>query len=130
MSVGPTAVLAMRPDLPTRLFSPLHWEQLCAVVDLDPGLVLADFRPDAAVAALAGAEILVTGWGCPAVTGDVLAAAPRLAAIIHTGGSVREMVTQACWERGIVVSTAAAANAIPVAEYTLAATPFPNTAKS
>jgi phosphoglycerate dehydrogenase-like enzyme len=54
----------------------------------------------------------------------VLAGAPRLAAVIHAAGSVRPFVTQACWERGIAVSTAADANALPVAEYTLAAILF------
>jgi phosphoglycerate dehydrogenase-like enzyme len=33
---------------------------------------------------------------------------------------VRGLVTDACWERGLVVSSAAQANALPVAEYTLA----------
>jgi phosphoglycerate dehydrogenase-like enzyme len=50
---------------------------------------------------------------------DVLRAAPRLRAVVHTAGSVRGHVTEACWERGIEVSSAAAANALPVAEYTL-----------
>jgi hypothetical protein len=36
-------------------------------------------------------------------------------------GTVKEMVTPACFERGIRVITAAEANAIPVVEYTLAA---------
>jgi phosphoglycerate dehydrogenase-like enzyme len=112
----------MRADLPARLFTARHWEQLTAAVDLDPGTVLQDLR--SAAATLAGADILVTGWGCPPITGQVLAAAPRLAAVIHTGGSVKELVTPACWERGIVVSTAAAANAVPVAEYTIAAILF------
>ena len=39
---------------------------------------------------------------------------------MHTAGSVRSHVTPAVWERGIAVSSAAAANAVPVAEYTLA----------
>ncbi|GFJ88417.1 2-hydroxyacid dehydrogenase [Phytohabitans rumicis] len=58
--------------------------------------------------------------GCPPITAAVLDAAPKLAAIVHTGGSVKSHVTAECWERGLVVSTAAAANALPVAEYTLA----------
>ncbi|MBR7678476.1 hydroxyacid dehydrogenase, partial [Streptomyces daliensis] len=49
-----------------------------------------------------------------------LAAAPGLRAVAHTAGTVRHHVTDACWERGIEVSSAAAANALPVAEYTLA----------
>jgi phosphoglycerate dehydrogenase-like enzyme len=40
--------------------------------------------------------------------------------VVHTAGSVRGHITEACWERGIEVSSAAAANALPVAEYTVA----------
>jgi phosphoglycerate dehydrogenase-like enzyme len=69
---------------------------------------------------LAVAEILLTGWGCPPVGERVLSAAPALRAIVHAAGGVKGHVTAACWERGIRVSTAAAANAVPVAEYTLA----------
>lgn len=71
-------------------------------------------------AELADVELLITGWGCAPITADVLAAAPRLRAVVHTAGTVRHHVTDACWERGIVVSSAAAANAVPVAEYAVA----------
>ena len=120
----PAAVLAMRADLPARLFPPWHWDRLRSLVELEPEAALADFDSGPAGAALARAELLVTGWGCPPVTAEVLAAAPHLAAIVHTGGSVRPVVTEACWARGIQVSTAAAANALSVAEYTLAAILF------
>ncbi len=65
-------------------------------------------------------DLLVTGWGCPPITAEVLATLPGLRAIVHTAGSVKGFVTDACWERGIVVSSAAQANALPVAEYTVA----------
>ncbi|MGI5501299.1 hydroxyacid dehydrogenase [Lentzea sp. CA-135723] len=65
-------------------------------------------------------DLLVTGWGCPPITAEVLARLPSLRAIVHTAGSVRGFVTDACWDRGVVVSSAAPANALPVAEYTVA----------
>ncbi|MFF4738676.1 hydroxyacid dehydrogenase [Streptomyces sp. NPDC001262] len=71
--------------------------------------------------ALGPADLLITGWGCPALTEDLLAAAPRLKAVIHAAGSVKSLVTEAVWERGLVVSSAADANAGPVADYTMAA---------
>jgi phosphoglycerate dehydrogenase-like enzyme len=90
-----------------RLFTPASLARLREVADVD--------------GPLAEAEVLLTGWGCPPVDGATLAGAPRLRAIVHAAGSARAIVTPACWERGIVVSTAAAANAQPVAEFTLAA---------
>ena len=44
--------------------------------------------------------------------------------MVHAAGSVKHHITDACWERGIAVTSAAAANALPVAEYTLAAILF------
>ncbi|MFH8469278.1 hydroxyacid dehydrogenase [Streptomyces sp. NPDC017991] len=90
------------------------------VCDLAPPPVLDDLWTPRARSLLADVDLLVTGWGCPVLDEEVLRAAPRLRAVVHTAGSVRGHVTDACWERGIEVSSAAAANALPVAEYTLA----------
>jgi phosphoglycerate dehydrogenase-like enzyme len=78
----------------------------------------------AARARLAAVEVLLTSWGAPTLTPERLAAAPALRAVFHGAGSVRSLVTSEVWQRGIQVTTAADANAIPVAEYTLAAIIF------
>jgi phosphoglycerate dehydrogenase-like enzyme len=52
--------------------------------------------------------------------------APELRAVFHAAGTVKNHVTDVCWERGLVVSSSASANAIPAAEYTLAAILFAN----
>lgn len=116
----PRAVLAMSPGAAAAVLSPQSLAALGAVCTLEPLPVLDDFSTGRARAVLAGAEILVTGWGCPVIDADVLATAPALRAVVHTAGSVRGHVTDACWDRGIEVSSAAAANALPVAEYTVA----------
>jgi phosphoglycerate dehydrogenase-like enzyme len=116
----PKTILAMAPDLPARLFAGEERDRLCAVAIVDPDLVLTEFDSPAARAALAEAEALLTGWDCPRVDEAALAAAPHLRAIVHAGGSVKGHLAPACWDRGLVVSTAADANALPVAEYTLA----------
>jgi phosphoglycerate dehydrogenase-like enzyme len=46
---------------------------------------------------------------------------PRLRAVVHAAGTVKDHVSPDVWSRGIIVTTAADANAYPVAEYTLAA---------
>ncbi|MEH0416373.1 hydroxyacid dehydrogenase [Streptomyces sp. B21-083] len=116
----PRAALAMSPDAAAAVLDPASLAALAAVCDLAPLPVLDDFGTGRAREILAGVDLLVTGWGCPVLDADALAAAPRLRAVVHTAGSVRPHVTDACWERGIEVSSAAAANALPVAEYTLA----------
>jgi phosphoglycerate dehydrogenase-like enzyme len=69
----------------------------------------------------AQAQLLITGWGAPVLDAAYLAGAPALQAVFHTGGSVKQLVTGAAFERGIVISSAAPANARPVAEFTVAA---------
>ncbi|MFD7896385.1 hydroxyacid dehydrogenase [Streptomyces sp. NPDC059743] len=110
----------MASDVAEAVLGPDSLAALRAVCELAPPPVLDDFTTDRARATLAEVELLVTGWGCPPLDTAVLAAAPRLRAVVHTAGSVRGHITEACWERGIEVSSAAAANALPVAEYTVA----------
>ncbi|WP_225101417.1 hydroxyacid dehydrogenase [Streptomyces sp. CoH27] len=110
----------MSPAAAAAVFTPRSLAALADVCDLAPLPVLDDLTSVRAKAVLADVELLVTGWGCPRLDADVLAAAPRLRAVVHAAGSVRGHITDACWERGVEVSSAAAANALPVAEYTLA----------
>ncbi|MFJ4784916.1 hydroxyacid dehydrogenase [Streptomyces sp. NPDC088794] len=116
----PRAVFAMDPVHLPLLFPPPLMGRLTHASDLDPTLVVRDFADPAVAGALAEAEVLITGWGCPRLDADVLAAAPRLRTVLHAAGSVRSLVGDAVWERGITVSSAVTGNALPVAEYTLA----------
>ncbi|MFD3497189.1 hydroxyacid dehydrogenase [Streptomyces sp. NPDC058676] len=116
----PRAVFAMDPVHLPLLFPPSLTARLTQAAGLDPALVVRDFTDPTSAQALAHAEVLITGWGCPRLDADVLAAAPRLHTVLHAAGSVRSLVGDALWERGITVSSAVTANALPVAEYTLA----------
>ncbi|MFE1952322.1 hydroxyacid dehydrogenase [Streptomyces sp. NPDC059524] len=107
-----------------RVFPPDLRERLDRSVRLAAPPLTGPLDAPEAVAALAEAEILVTGWDCPPLTREVLDTAPRLKAVIHAAGSVRPIVTDAVWERGLLVSSAADANAGPVVAYTLAAITF------
>lgn len=116
----PRTALAMGRDAATAVLGPGALAALGQVCDLVPDTVLDDFTTGQARSVLADVEVLVTGWGCPPLDAAALSAAPRLRAVVHTAGSVRGHITEECWERGIEVSSAAAANALPVAEYTVA----------
>lgn len=67
----------------------------------------------------AAAEVVVTGWKTPPITDVMLDGAPRLKAIIHSAGSVRHLIPDSVWARGIRVATARDALAVGVAETTL-----------
>ncbi|AOR36116.1 hydroxyacid dehydrogenase [Streptomyces fodineus] len=113
----PQAVCVMDPAIADQVLPAELRERLAALVRLAPDV------PDGRAgfpAALAEAEILISGWGCPRLTADALAGAPRLRAVMHAAGSVKSLVSDAVWERGIVVSSAADANAGSVVAYTLA----------
>ncbi len=74
----------------------------------------------AAPEALAGVDVLLTGWGAPVLDGDLLDAAPRLGLVLYAAGSIRKIVSEEFWRRGIPIVSAYAMNAIPVAEFTVA----------
>ncbi|REH39439.1 phosphoglycerate dehydrogenase-like enzyme [Kutzneria buriramensis] len=109
-------MLAVGPHVRDQVFPPEVRAKLAGLVD---ARTVDDFGPGAALAA---AEVVVTGWGGPALDATAVALAPRLRLVVHTGGSVKEArIAPEVWERGVAVSSAAAINAVPVAQYTVAA---------
>jgi phosphoglycerate dehydrogenase-like enzyme len=71
---------------------------------------------------LACAEVIFSGWGAPTMNEAFLQAAPNLRAVFYGAGTIGYCTTEAFWEREIVITSAYAGNAQPVAEYTLAVT--------
>ena len=116
----PRVLLAMDPGIAPGLLDHDARTRLADVADIDFHLVVDDFGSPAAAAALRDTEILLTCWGVPELDAAVLDAAPRLRAVVHAAGSVQRIVTEACWQRGLRITSAAWANALPVAEYTVA----------
>jgi len=76
--------------------------------------------PDEAARLIAGASGCVTGWGSPVLNAGLLAGAPALRIVAHAAGTVKPFVTDALWERGIVVTCAAGTIAVDVAQYAVA----------
>lgn len=71
------------------------------------------------------ADVLITSWGAPQLTGDVVAQLPKLQYVAHAAGSVKPIVSDELWERGIRVTSSAKVLGMGVAEtalgYTIAA---------
>jgi phosphoglycerate dehydrogenase-like enzyme len=97
--------MAMAAGLDAAAFGEHHRVRLAAVGDIVDG----------------DAEILLGHWGCPKLDEAFLDGRPALRLFAYAAGTVKGIVTPAVWARGIAVTSAAAANAVPVAEYTLAA---------
>ncbi|WP_265442810.1 hydroxyacid dehydrogenase [Flexivirga meconopsidis] len=124
----PTCVLLMPPETVRAVFDDAALTTLTECTELlrdEAGrpLVVADLDT-APWDRLAGAEIVVTGWGSPFIDEAVAARLPHLRAIVHTPGSIRPIVAPEVLQSGVQVSSAAATNAIPVAEFTVAAIVF------
>ncbi len=115
----PTVLLAHYAGI--ELFSAADLRRLDAiaeVLDQDP---LGGWDDPRADDLLAQAEVVLGHWGCPPVDAAMLARAPRLGLIAYAAGTVKGVVTPSVFERGIRVTSGSAANAEPVAEFTLAA---------
>ncbi len=124
MTSRPRTLPAMSAEVHQALLDAGVLARLAEVADFDPAVLVTDFADPALTGELARVEALLTGWGCPPLTAAALERMPRLRTVVHAAGTVKGHVTDACWERGLTVSSAAAANALPVAEYTVAAILF------
>lgn len=52
---------------------------------------------------LPGVDVLIAGWGCAPITQEVLSKADSLKMIAYTGGTVAAFITDAVYEKGIIV---------------------------
>ena len=112
----PRAWLAMSGAMQRQLFTAGAAARLAALAELATTPWSGTYDPSS----MSDVDILVTAWGVPPLDEAALALAPKLRAVFHVGGTIRRFCTEACWDRDLVIVSAADANAIPVAEFTLA----------
>lgn len=67
----------------------------------------------------ADVEIIVTSWGTAALDAEIMAHAKQLKLLTHAAGSVKPVLSDAVWNAGVRVTSAAAAIAYGVAEFNL-----------
>jgi phosphoglycerate dehydrogenase-like enzyme len=102
-----------------RMMSQEAWDALAAFARVvhHPGPEPAS--KDDLLALLPDADGCLTSWGVACLDADVIAAAPRLQVMAHMGSSVARCVSEALWQRGLRVTTAAPVLARDVAVTTL-----------
>lgn len=116
--------MVMHPVVRQEVLRDDHIERLrnaCALLGDVPCRTYEDLGAETAEV-----EILITSWGCPRLRAEVVDRFPRLRLVAHLAGSVKGFVDEEIWRRGIQVTNAVAAQAVPVAEFTLAAILFAN----
>lgn len=112
------AQVCMDPCQVADVFGPEELSQLADLVRFRGPVVTAGELPGAL--GLAEVSVLLTGWGGPVLDAELLDRLPKLEIVLSTAGSVRPLVTPAFWARGLPIVSAAAANAVPVAQFTVA----------
>jgi phosphoglycerate dehydrogenase-like enzyme len=117
MAIKPVVVLALPAQSRMQMFLETDLAKFAeSVTVIRPQTI----DPAALYPSLTNAEICITGWGSPKFGPDLLTAAPKLRFVAHSAGGLKTIVTNALYDRGIRVTTAAAANAVPVAHFTIA----------
>lgn len=115
------AVLAMDPAAVDLVYAAEDRRRLSERVELDSDRVLTSANWREHKDLLAETEFVFSGWKAPCFDAEFMAATPRLRGIFYAAGSVRYCTTDAFWARDIPICSAYAANAVPVAEYTVSA---------
>jgi phosphoglycerate dehydrogenase-like enzyme len=115
------AIFLMDEDVLPQAYGPAERAQLDALASFACPPLTAVSLP-AFPGSLREVEAIFSGWGMPALHPGLLARLPACRVVFHAAGTVRTFATAAAWERGIRLTSAADANAVPVAEFTLAMT--------
>ncbi len=112
-----TAIIFKKSDISKR-FTP---KAIQALADLGEVVLhdSDDLSAEAIKATIAGADIAITSWGNTELTADILDAAPNLRFVMHAAGSVKPVVSDAMWERGIRIAASTKPLGIGVAETAL-----------
>ena len=119
----PRSIFLLNEERMRRIYSDAGVTEIQALTDND-GKVYQAEDVFANPAAFADVEILFSGWDAPAMDQPLLDALPGVKALFYGAGSVRKVVTDAFWKRNILITSAYKANAVPVAEYTVASVIF------
>lgn len=105
-------------DVGGRVYGPHEVAELSELVDMIPvRLDCKNWRAHREL--LQDVDVILSTWGGPEVDAEFLEAAPNLKAIFYGAGSIKGIMSDDAWERGVRITSAYAANAVPVAEFTL-----------
>ena len=111
-------IFILNTDAYNKIYGPAEREEIGQLVDIYAPIQTSEsIKQNPSI--LAEADVILSGWGMAVMDEGFLAATPNLKAVFYGAGSIRYCVTDAFWERGILITSAYAANAVPTAEYTL-----------
>lgn len=105
------------------LFAEIYGEKeladIARSIDLyEKPVTTAEVKANPAI--LRDVQIIMSEWGCFCFDADMLRLMPRLEAVFYAGGTIRYIVSSEFWSRRIVICSAYGANAVSVAQFTVA----------
>lgn len=116
MSKIKAAIACKNPDTIQYVYGTERLELLKELTDLNPVIMT---EKNAADGSFADTEVIFSSWGMPGLTGEQLEKLPALKAVFYAAGTT-DYFKGPFLKKGILVSSAWKANAIPVAEFTFA----------
>lgn len=87
-----------------RLFTADDLDELATLADVVPNDTEAE-NPETVATLAHDADTVVTSWGSPQFTDELLQRLPNLSLVIHAAGSIKPIVSPVLWDRGIRVSS-------------------------
>lgn len=121
MDSKPIVVLALSQEIAGEMFRANDLSRLTAAAEVRGPFASEVLRDGRLAGHIDGACVLITGWSTPRIESVVLSEGCGVKFIAHSAGSVRYLVSDRVFERGIRVSNAADVNAVPVAQFTIGA---------
>jgi phosphoglycerate dehydrogenase-like enzyme len=112
----PITAMAITTGMQKHCFDDETMARLEALTDLRPASE-PQMTPENQLAAVRGAEIIITGWTARNVDDAQLEACPGLKLVAHAAGSVKGIFNPRFLERGVRVTSAAAINSGFVGEF-------------
>jgi len=119
MGNKPKILIAIRESLFRDLFAAEELRRLRQLGALETAVSDQNLTSSQLAAAVGGADIVITGWGTPVFTDEVLTAAHKLKLIAHSAGSIKRLLPPPVFDHGARVTHVAAALAPPVGETTV-----------
>lgn len=118
----PPTAFFVPAELVNDLFGPGGMKELRNLLEIivEPEFTRGGAVDFAQLPRLQEVEVIVSTWGMPRLDAALLARLPCLKAVFYAAGSVSGWATPQMFARGVRVTTASAANAVPVAEFSAA----------
>jgi phosphoglycerate dehydrogenase-like enzyme len=118
----PRVSFLMKKSWRDKCFSQQDLEKIRSVADIEEK-IYEELDEDKMKELIKGAEGILTCWGTPEITGEILDAADKLRIICHAAGTVKPYISDRAmkiiWDRDIAVTNTSVALGTGVAEFAL-----------